>query len=645
MTSSRLFITRSFRKPAAHRKLGVVAYKNYAIGLILAALWIVFISIPWFMPHYSTVMEHWAVSAQHHHDVLDFVRNLPATAFYDLRFLIAGFLMIILFAHFMITPKYGALRLPLEIQELGVLFVLMSEFILAGTYALIVTQDPAHVLWPPASTWLCAFIPCMLITLPTMLRACLDYVREHPAYRQFFVFGKGPASRWGGIYTYLKYDFSDWPRFIGERAAPIFMGYTFWFEDYKIGGRKIGLDSDSMMMTVGAIGGGKSLYAAWNTLLSWRGGLFVLDPKGEHAMRSLKARQALTSKPCHVIDPWGEVKDLAETACFNPLDGIDINSPNALDDINQIVMANIFQEGKETGNSAHFRQNGQKIMRGIIAHVLTAMPEDKHNLPAIYDIILTGTKDGIAANREAFMDLIVDMSVNDALGKAPMDAAKVLEEAGENERGGFITTLATGLSWVNTPSLRPILTHSTMGMDRIKQNRETLYLVVPFEHMAAHKRFLRTLISIGLISCRHEADHHHKTLFMLDEFAQLGTFVPIKEGLVTLRSRGVKIWLFLQTLGQLKERYENYSDFMASCDKQFFAIEAMEDAQEISKILGDYTEKWADPAYRELTKPLRPPSQVREELRKGSGVQYVLPTNGLPMMLKLSRFDKEFRMN
>jgi len=491
-------------------------------------------------------------------------------------------------------------------------------------------------------------VPALIFTVPAYIDVVSECVKEHPEYRKLFIFGRGGAARWGGVYSFFKYDFNAVMRKPSRAEGPIYCGSTLWYDDIKLGGRHIGLDSDSMMLTVAAMGGGKSLYAAWNTLLMWPGGAFVLDPKGEHAQRCVyeKKGQLIGN---HIIDPWSEVPHLyTKSATFNPLEEIDITSPNARDDIFQIVESCIMQEASENANSKHFRENAQKIMTGVIVHILSEFPKSKHNLPTVYDTILTGDPDGVASNPKAFDELVDRMAVNEAMGRAAMDAAKVLKEAGENERGGFITTLATGLSWVNTPVLRPILMRSSFKMRDIKEKRARVYVVIPFEHMKPHARFLRTLVSLGLVSCREPVEHDYKTLFLLDEFPQLGTFKPIKEGLVTLRSRNVKIWMHLQNLGQLKERYNNWQDFMSSCDKQFFAVNDLTTAEEISKMLGDYVERWlegreGETRYIDKTRPLRSPSEVMEELKKGSKLQYVLPADGSPLKLKLVSFKKNFK--
>ena len=639
-------------KAAAQRKIGLTARIYYAGFGLIAILWLVGFSFGHIFTDLHAVYERGAHF------------NLSGRIDLQILFLTLAAISGTWFA--LIGSKYSIIKSPRYFPKLKAVTILLlvayflclidSEdiikpdvpiimFILVPFWGLIILEHIHKKLDFPLDK----VSPFLIFTLPIYYKLGLEYVKEHPEYRKMFIFGRGGAARWGGLYSFLKYDFNAFINREEIKHAPIYCGGTLWYDDVKLNGRHVGLNSDSMMLTVAAMGGGKSLYAAWNTLLSWKGGAFVLDPKGEHAQRTKDVRGERFA--AHVLDPWSEVKHLYDGeigATFNPLEEIDIHSPNAKDDIFQIVESCIMQEADENANSKHFRENAQKIMTGVIAHVLSEYSEEHHNLPTIYDIILTGSPEGTISMPEAFNVLVDKMAMNDAMGRAPMDAAKVLKEAGENERGGFITTLATGLSWVNTPVLRPVLMKSSFKLRDIKKNRETVYLVVPFEHMKNHSRFLRTVVSLGLMACREQAYHDYKTLYLLDEFPQLGTFRPIKEGLVTLRSRDVKIWMHLQNLGQLKERYGNWQDFMSSCDKQFFAVNDHGSAEEISKMLGDYVERWVEGKEGETksvdkNRPLRSPSEVMEELKKDSGLQYVLPSDGSPLRLKLVSFKKNFR--
>ncbi len=482
---------------------------------------------------------------------------------------------------------------------------------------------------------LAVVVPAILFVMLPGFMALREYVKELPLYRRIFVHGRGGSARFGSIYSFIKYDFSRSISGADSPSAPIYGGKTKFEDDPQLGCRHIGLNSDSMMITVAAMGGGKSLYSAWNTLLLWPGGALVLDPKGEHAQMTGKAREKFGD--VHYLAPWS---DEFPRATYNPIDDIDLRHPNARGELEQIVKACIPEGMGETANSKHFRENTQKIMLGIMAHVLSEFGSEYHNLPSIYDTILTGHPDGGAADPKAFDDLVTAMAVNEAFGRAPMDAAKVLSSAGENERGGFVTTLSNALNWVNDEVIRPAITKSSFSMKRLRQGsrKATVYVVVPFEHMSANARYMRVIVGAALLACREDGGEK-KTLILLDEFPQLGTFEPIKEGLVTLRSQGVKIWMMLQDIGQLKERYKNWQDFMSSCDKQFFAVNDSETAEAIVKSLGDYVDREQTV---ERTKPLRSLSEVQEDLRKGSGMQYILPADGNPLKLALVPAYKNF---
>ena len=481
----------------------------------------------------------------------------------------------------------------------------------------------------------------------------MEFAKEHPLFRNLAIFGQGGSARFGSVYSFLKYDFTgvvervrgskkgagvNWPQ--GESASML-LGETLSSTDPQLGRRPIGLDSEAHMITVAMTGGGKSVYSAWNVLPLWCGGAFVLDPKGEHCVQTMEDRTRYGK--CHVMDFW-ESTSIAERASYNPLDAIDINDPNAREDLNQIVSACLPDEKDESANSAHFKENARIVMMGYIVHVLSTQEKEHHNLPAVYDTILTGSPDGFASGapvgeKNPPSELLIDaMEVNDAVGKVPMSAAKLLRDSGDNEGGGYKNTVLKGLEWASGKRFRQYLTKSSFSMRDIQNRRETVYFVISIDDIKEYSRFVKIIVNQGFLACREDAPHDKRTLFLLDEFAQLETFKSAKEGLVTLRSRGVKLWLHNQHLGQLKESYGDVDAFLGQCDLQVFAVNDSTTAEAVSKRLGEYTDSRTEKVYA-----LRPPSEVMEDLRKGSKVQYVIPADGAPMRLRLVPFSKRFK--
>lgn len=526
------------------------------------------------------------------------------------------------------------------------------------------------------------WVPFLIFIAPTTGLIALEWLKEHPDWRRFFYIGRGGAARFGGVYSFFKYDFDrvmglagrkkvsgldgdDPSHYVSNGKAPIYAGRTIWEDDPKVGNRHIGIDSDTHMLTIARTGGGKSYYAAWNTLLMWSGGAFILDPKGEHYER--------TGLGHAVFDPWHEVTEednpeedrrraeeyglppryKLKSVTINPLSIIDPKDKRAKTDAMSIVSASLIQMPKESANSKHFRESTETLMLGVIAHVLTTYDAEYHNLPSIYDTLLTGSPFGGATDPDAFEDLTNAMATNEAMGRAPMDAAKILKEAGENERGSFITTCVANLKWVNDPAIRPMLQGDGFDLKTLKRDMKRLYFVIPFDAMKNHSRLMRTIISMALLSCREHSTHGRRCLFLLDEFYSLGKFTPISADLVTLRSREITLWLMVQNFGQLKELYDDPQTFMSACNKQFFAVEDEETAEMISTRLGEYREQWETQdggrgkarRHEEKGRPLRRKEEVLEEIKQDSGVQYFLPVNGHPMRLSLVPFTYNYDKN
>ena len=573
------------------------------------------------------------------------------------RFVLIGGALAVLILAAATAGRYGLLSVPRGLRDIRGLAVIVLPVGLAGAYIASYALRGEAISFPSFATYAAFGTPLMLFFVPAWILAGREYVKEHPTYRRWFVTGKGGAARWGGVYSFAKYDFEAVMDRETDAKAPIYIGRTFWNDDVKIGhpkgGRHIGTDNESMMMTVAGTGGGKSLYAIWNTLLTWKGGAFILDPKGEHAQRTLEARRRLTGKPCHVLDPWGVVSHLGDAARYNPLDDIDVTSVDALDHITQLINANIFQQGSSSDNDAFFRENGQKIGRGIVAHVLSTQPKKRHNLPAIYETFLKGDPEAVGYRLEAFQDLLADMSVNAAFGGAAQEAFAVLDprQVSEKQAGAVMSTFAQGLSWVKNEALRPVLEGpSSFSMRNIKHNRETVFTVIPFDKMENHFRFLRMMTVAARLGMGGVAKHDKRTLFLLDEFAQLGRFEPIKRGLVTMRSQGVKIWIVLQSIDQLYEHYgQHIGDFATSCDMQFFGLaKGSGDAEFVHKALGEYREEWHEgdkraPFFKETKKALASVSDIADELAVGSRTQYFIPRDGAAMKLRLVPFFENFR--
>lgn len=86
----------------------------------------------------------------------------------------------------------------------------------------------------------------------------------------------------------------------------------------------------------------------------------------------------------------------------------------------------------------------------------------------------------------------------------------------------------------------------------------TIYLVIPPEKLESHRAVLRAWVATLLSTVlRRKKLPHLRTLFLVDEAAQLGAMPLLRTAMTLLRGYGLQCWTFWQDLGQLRQLYPN----------------------------------------------------------------------------------------
>lgn len=496
-------------------------------------------------------------------------------------------------------------------------------------------------------------VPLGILYYKNIIMVCKEYLKELPLYRRLFILGKrGESARWASYYEFFKRDMGGW--FFKNRRkiwwsdrSQIFYGLTFPEHDTRIGGRLIGSVSEGHHITIAGTRGGKSVYAIYNNLLSYAGGVIALDPKGELATVTYKRRSLV--KPFHIIDPFGVYAQ--QTARWNPLDEINIHSPEAREQIKTLAEASLFMDKSETGNSAHFRENAQIILRGVIAYVMSDpfLNDAQRHLGTVFNLIKYGEAEG-----KRFSPLSLDsfiktqLTTNKAANGAAMEAANILTSVGERERGALLSTIARGIDWMNAENIKKVICHSSdFSLRDAKTKESSIYLILPEEHLQKFSRFTSTFFTMAINLCGNHITPQpegskRRVLFLLDEFAKLGHFLPVAEKITIAAGSYLKFWIILQNIGQLTKIYNNFADFTGSSDIQVFSLKSTdrETPKFVHECLGRYTERTPE---GEKSYSLMEESEIAEFLDPRNDTQIILPREGAPLMLKRVPFYKNYR--
>jgi len=430
-----------------------------------------------------------------------------------------------------------------------------------------------------------------------------------------------------------------------------------WIE----GGKPIGVPDDRHVCTIAGSRSGKGRSALLPNLLSYPpdGSILVIDPKGDLARLTADYRANHRGQTVSVLDPFcvaGEVTNRF-AASFNPLrlltDGAeDLLVPNA----NLIADALVVPgNGKET----HWDDCARNMIgSGLCLHVATHPAyEGKRDLVTVWELaaelMTIDPKDDTKCRLES------EMEQNLAAGGAVRASARAFYDRTGGELTSVLSTLRKNLNWVSYPQMKQSLRGDSIDLRDLKRKAQTIYVSLPAMRMHDLSGWLRLLVQLSFAACEevHETPKH-PVLFMLDEFNILGRLQSIETAIAQIAGFGVKLWVVLQDLGQLKQ-YDNWETFLGNTGVlQCFGNSDMTTLEYLSKQLGNaqvLNPSVNAPSYEQAVKqgasgeswslgshPLLTPDEIARFFGRDDKLlrQLVLRPSYHPMVLQRVFYDK-----
>jgi type IV secretion system protein VirD4 len=349
---------------------------------------------------------------------------------------------------------------------------------------------------------------------------------------------------------------------------------------WKSGGRNnelIRLKKFVHLLTVAPAGAGKTVSVLAPNLLSYLGSCVVVDPKGELFFISAAWRKKQGHKIV-LIDPFN-VTRTGQGLCFNPMALIDPNAIDFIDQCRDLANMLIIRTGKEL--QPYFDDMAEAVLTAIIAFVITqAGTVEERNLQVVRDIV---------ASPDKFAKTL------DAMREIPSLArqSNMLRWPKDKELGSIMSTLQRHTTWLDSPAIAGHTCKNDFDPMELRAWPCTVYLCIPPHRMAATGApLLRMWLGSFIRRCTQGVPtEKNPVLFLVDEAGHLGGHLQSLEDAITaMRGYGIRIWLFLQSLGQLHKCFgESAKTILDNTDTQlWFGINSQESAEEISKRVGDY---------------------------------------------------------
>jgi len=363
-------------------------------------------------------------------------------------------------------------------------------------------------------------------------------------------------------------------------------------------GQLLGYNDDKVTVTIASARSGKSSTVLIPTLLTYKGSMLVLDPKGELARETAQHRSAVLGQKVYCFDPFGCTAE--PSTPFNPLSELDPGNDLIVDDADKIAQALIVIDA-QGGDADYWTQSAQFLIRGLVLYAMTlaapyrTLVTVRQLLTSTFEPILrvahaeaqAKAKDGVKldervlAQRILFAAMAASKQFDGALAAV---GASFLNKP-EKERGGIIGTAETQTRFIDSLPMQRSLSGSQFKLECLADGPmnaadptpgTTIYLCLSAGEMPSHFRWLRLIVGQAVTALERRGTWplgKLPILFMMEEFAVLGHMAVMEQAAAYFPGFGVKLQAVLQDLSQLKRHYRHsWETFLGNAGLvQFFA--------------------------------------------------------------------------
>lgn len=302
-------------------------------------------------------------------------------------------------------------------------------------------------------------------------------------------------------------------------------------------------DSDRHLLTIAPTRSGKGTTAIVPNLLSYRGSVMVIDPKGENALITAEQRRAM-GQEVYIVDPWN-IASGGEGARFNPLDWLVAGDIDITENAMLLADALIVPEGE---GDKFWIEEAKALLQGFILYVATSQYEEgQRTLARVRDLLLLDGDD---------MKLLFQRML-DSEHHIVMSTGARCAQKEEKLLANVIASAQAQTHFLDSARLRESLSASDFKFEDLKTKPMSIYLVLPADRLNAFNRWLRLLIQQAItVNARNIAVKPDKpVLFLLDELPALGKLTMVEQAFGLMAGFGMQLWGIAQDLGQLKKIY------------------------------------------------------------------------------------------
>ncbi len=331
------------------------------------------------------------------------------------------------------------------------------------------------------------------------------------------------------------------------------------------------------VLTFAPAGSGKTTAIAIPNLLTWRESCVVNDPKFELFNITSGYRKTAFQNDVFL---WAPTK--INTHRYNPLQFISTNKHKRIGEI-QLIAHTIIPNGQ---GEPIWYQSARELFLALILYLIDS--DEVATLPNVY----------VISKRHRFNEWFTDLVENTTHLDPEFyrNASSYLNTA-EKTRASILKTFTGYLEMFANPVINAAVSDSDFDLRELRKKKITIYI----GFSENEKEMISPLLTIfwqQLISFMTQDMPTPKTepyavLCLMEEFSILGRLVNLKSSLKILRGYRVRVLIIIQYLAQVLEHYSKAEAeaFKNIKTKVVFALDSLEDAEYVSKLLGMRTKR------------------------------------------------------
>ena len=385
-------------------------------------------------------------------------------------------------------------------------------------------------------------------------------------------FGEFQAS--GGVHGSARFAGAEEVRRSLGSGAGLIVG-----RENRRGGQLLRYAGQAHLLTIAPTRSGKGVGAIIPNLLTADRSAFCIDPKGENARVTARARARFGA--VYVLDPFGISGQ--PSAAFNPLAGLDPDSLDLAEDAALLADALVHDPPGQVGE-AHWNEEAKALIGGLILYVVCNEGPEVRTLSTVRELLTASPQEFRVMleimQKTTSADGLVRRAANRHLGKSEREAAGVLSSAQRHTH------------FLDSVRINQTMASSDFRFADLKETKATVFLVLPPERLDAYSRWLRLMVAQAIHDlARSPAQPAAPVLFLLDEFAALGRLEPVERAFGLMAGYGLQLWPILQDMHQLWSTYgERAGTFVSNAGLvQIFNVADVETASWVSKSIGATT--------------------------------------------------------